>query len=131
AAVVLHPRTPLRTGLLLVPTLGWRELARVADGTRLKPRLRSRAEQILAERATEISTGERAALARIAGRPVIKALRGCGDVKVVSSLLDNPRLLEEDVSIIAKNRESPPRVLSAVAASARWRERRGIKMALA
>ena len=130
-ALALHLRTPLPTGLLLVPTLGWRDLARLADNVRLNPRLRTRAEQVLVERAGELSTGERAALARIAGKPVIKALRGCADAAVVSCLLDNPRLLEEDVSLIVKNRDSPSRVLSAVAASARWNGIRGIKMALA
>ena len=130
-ATVLRPEVPLSIALRLLPTLLWRDIARVMEDVRLYPPLRARAEQILAERLQEMTAGEKISLARIASCVLIRSLRESYDARVIGALLGNPRMIEEDVMIIARNESSPASVLSVVARSERWGGHYQVKLALA
>jgi hypothetical protein len=131
AAITNHPAAPTDLAMNMVSSLFWRDLVRVAENYRLYPPLRRRAERILAERLAELSEGEIIALARIAGRPLIGALRKLTTPRITAALLGNPFLVEEDVLTICRTDTTSPESLSEVARSDRWRARRSIRLALA
>src|SRR5262249_44622317 len=128
---VLRPELPLAAGLPLLGSLRWRDLARVMDDVRLFAPLRARAEQLLAERIEEMTSGEKVTLARLASRVLIRRLRDSYDARVVAALLSNPRAIEEDALRIARSESSPQSVLAALSRSGRWAERHAIRRALA
>lgn len=130
-AIVCRPRAPQSVALRLLPSLRWRDLARIMDDMRLRPSLRTRAQQLLAGRLEEMTPGEQAALARIASRALVEKMRGSIDAKVIAALLCNPRLVEADVITIATSEETPAAALSAVARSERWAGRYRVKTSLA
>jgi hypothetical protein len=128
---ILRPELPLAAGLPLLGSLRWRDLARVMDDVRLFAPLRARAEQLLAERIEEMTTGEKVTLARLASRVLIRRLRDSYDARVITALLSNPRAIEEDALRIARSESSPQSVLAALCRSERWAERHAIRLALA
>ena len=127
---VRDPSTPVGVGMRLVGALFWRDLVEVSRDPRLHPPLRRRAEGLLAERASDLTEGELVALARVADRPVISALAGCGRARVVAALLGNPRVREDDVLAMCRTAGGSD-VLSSVAACHRWRASRAVRLALA
>jgi hypothetical protein len=131
AAIVLHPRTPRASAMNLVSFLWWRDLARVADRAKLAPPLRRTAERLLASRLQEMALGEKISLARIAGRGVLSALRRDGDPMVVRALLQNPRLVEDDVLAIASGTATAPSTLRTLAEGERWVARPAVRKAIA
>lgn len=128
--LVFHPATPSAASMHLVHFLFWRDLARVSDNFRLPPPLRRAAENLLKERVQDLALGERTALARIAGRPLIGVLRNEGNEMVISALLTNSRLTEEDLLLMC-NTTSSPKALTLVGQSERWRTRHAVRLALA
>lgn len=131
AAIVLHRKTPRASAMNLVSFLWWRDLARVTDHAGLAPPLRRAAEHLLAARLQEMALGEKIALARIASRGVIYALRRDGDPMVIRALLKNPRLVEEDVLAIAAGTATRPSVLRALAEEERWIARPSVRKSIA
>jgi len=131
ATMVMHPRTPRILALNLAGRLWWRDLARVSDAVGLAAGLRRAADRLLALRMREMAVGERIALARIAGRGIISALRADPDPAVIRTLLLNPRVVEEDVIGIAAGRETPGVVIGALAESPRWASRPPVRKAIA
>jgi hypothetical protein len=130
AGLVNHPSTPSATCLHLVNFLFWRDLVKVADNFRLRAPLRRAAENLLRDRLQDLALGERITLARIAGRGIINALRNESNEMVVSALLNNPRVVEEDLLLLC-NRSHSPKVLSTIGQASRWRARPSVRMALA
>lgn len=130
AGLVCHPSTPSAASLHMLPFLFWRDLARVSDNFRLPPPLRRAAENLLKERLQDLALGERMALARIAGRALICVLRNESQEMVISALLNNPRMTEEDLLLMCNTSRSP-KVLTRVGQSERWRARPPVRLALA
>jgi hypothetical protein len=130
AALVGHAHTPKVRALNLVKFLFWRDLARIIGATHLLPPVRRMAEVVLKDRLHEISLGERITLARLAPREVIKSLRLEHNTRVVQALLENPKLTEEDVMVIANGVRSPPALLTLVARADRWMSRRQVRLAI-
>ncbi len=130
AALAVNPATPPAFAMNLVGTLFWRDLLRIAENYRVYPPLRRRAEQLLSERCAEMTEGEMVALAHIVGRFLIKALSQSERPRVVSALLGNAHLVEEDVVAIARSSATPPEILRAVARSDRWSSSRAVRLAL-
>jgi len=130
AAMVAHPHTPKTLAMSLVKYLFWRELARLVSNAQVDPMVRRMSEVTLRDRLHEITLGERIALARMAPREVIKALRSETDEQVMRALLENPRLTEEDVILVAGSVKTPPKILVLVARSERWTSRRPVRLAL-
>ncbi len=75
--------------------------------------------------------GERTAAARGRNRQLLDRLMHDRDPRVITALLDNPRIVERDVIRIAAMRPTAPEVLERIAAHARWCGRYRIRKALA
>ncbi|MGH9750727.1 MAG: hypothetical protein ACRD5D_03125 [Candidatus Polarisedimenticolia bacterium] len=131
AAMVLHPATPRTLAMNLVGFLWWRDLVRVSEQPLLAPPLRRAAERLLGTRLPEMALGEKVTLARLAGRGIIAALRREGTPLVVRALLQNPRLIEEDVLAITASQRSAGEVLRAIAEEPRWSTRPPVQKAIA
>jgi 1,6-anhydro-N-acetylmuramate kinase len=129
--LVLHPNMPLALALRLAPALGWRDLVELASDQRLRASLRRSAERDLAGRVEQLTLGEQIALARDAPPLVARRLLTSEDPRVLVSLLDNRRLVEQDAVRIACASETPPEVLTRLAGHSRWRGRRAVGLALA
>ncbi len=130
AGLVNHPSTPAATSLHLINYLFWRDHVKIADSFRLRPQLRRAAENLLRDRLQDLALGERITLARIAGRGVINALRTESNEMVVSALLNNSRVVEEDLLVLC-NRSRSTKVLTTIGQSPRWSARPTVRMALA
>jgi hypothetical protein len=131
ARVVLNPRAPRGLSLRLVSSLYWRDLADVSTGPTVAGAVRVRAEANLRDLLPDLRLGERITLARIATPLVLTTLLSDSDARVLEAALVNPRLREEDL-VTALRRDSASRALAEVcAASARWKERYAVRLALA
>ena len=129
-ALVNHPHTPLPDALNLVKFLFWRDLNQVAVNFQLAADVRHYAEQILFQRLPAMAAGEKITLARLAAGQVLKALRHDKDPSVIQALLENPRLVEDDVLYLASQQRTPAPVLEAVARDPKWSARREVRIAL-
>jgi len=131
AALAVHPRTPGTIGVLVLSSLGWRDLADVAQGPRVAPQVRRMAERRLTICLEEMAQGERISLARMAGRGLIAALCEDDSARVIAALLQNPRLLENDVLRLVSRFSAPGPVLRTVAHSDRFGPRREVQKCIA
>ena len=81
----------------LMATLPWLSLVHLAQTPRTPPRVRRQAERKLLQRLPQMSLGETIALARLAHRPLLPSLIATDLPQVQLAVLDNPRLVENDV----------------------------------
>jgi hypothetical protein len=125
-----HPGTPLPIARLMVNHLYWKDLREVADNLRINPVVRKAAEELLKVRLESMTLGERISLARNATRGLIEPLRDIGEVEVLTALLGNPRLVENDVVWMAGNEESPGELLELLSNHPVWGRRFPIRLAL-
>lgn len=125
-----HPRTPRALALRLVPTLYWRDLARVAGDTAVHPLVRRAAEKRILQRLPALAVGERVSLARSASPGLVPALRLDPTPRVLAALLENPRLTEGMIVPLAANERAAPACLSRLARDRRWGVRRTVRVAL-
>ncbi len=79
----------------------------------------------------DVPLGNRRALARGRDRNVLDRLMHDRDHRVISILLDNPRIVERDVVRIAAMRPTRHEVLRCIAGHARWSTRYRVRKALA
>lgn len=77
-----------------------------------------------------LTLGERKALARRPTRQVLEKLLADPDPSVIRLLLNNPKVIEDDVVRLAARRPNRPDVLAEIAKSPRWAHRRRVRMAL-
>ncbi|MCG6949973.1 MAG: hypothetical protein LJE93_13765 [Acidobacteria bacterium] len=89
----------------LMATLPWTSLLSLSQSPRTPPVVRRQAERKLLSLVSSMSLGERIALARRAHREIFRVLVGAGDEQVLCALLDNPRLVENDILVILNTRE--------------------------
>ncbi len=129
-ALVSHPNTPLAEAMNLVKFLFWRDLNLVAQNFLLPTEVRHRAESVLFQRLPAMAVGEKISLARLAAGQVLKALRLDKDPKIIQALLENPRLVEEDVLYLVSQARTPAPVLESVARDPKWAARREVRIAL-
>jgi hypothetical protein len=125
-----HPRTPRALAVQLVAGLYWRDLAALGIDPRVHPLVRRSADRRLHERLPGLAVGEKIALARRASAFLVSALRFDPSPRVVTALLENPRLTEAQLLPLASHERANPRCLEALAASTRWATRRGVRAAL-
>ena len=128
--LVAHPRTPRTLALSFVAGLYWRDLAALGIDTRVHPLVRRVADRRLQERLPGLAVGEKIALARRASATLVGALRLDPNPRVVTALLENPRLTEAQLVPLASHERANPRCLAALAASPRWASRRAVRTAL-
>lgn len=129
-ALALHPATPRADALRLLEDLPWRDLADVGREARTPAPVRFAANRRILERLPKLTLGEKAALARLADRPLLAALLDDGSVDVLAPLLSNPRLLEEDLTTWLLVRRPAEAQLALLARSERWMERTAVRAAL-
>jgi len=129
-ALATHPRTPRTLALRLVPTLYWRDLARLAADASVHPIVRRAGEKRILERLPALAVGERVGLARSASPGLVSALRLDPSPRVLGALLENPRLTEGMLVPLAANERAAPACLSRLARDRRWGARRAIRVAL-
>lgn len=129
--VALHPRTPEVAAITLIPTLPWPDLLSVGLEMRIRPTVRRAAERQLLARLPGLSAGEKVAIARRASSGVIEVLRHDPTPRVIAALLDNPRLTEGFVEVLARSESAPPPILELLARDRRWGLRHGLRYALA
>jgi len=129
--LALHPAAPTRLALRLTPQLGWRDLVEIASDPRRSAVLRRAAERDLEARVEQLTVGEQIALARGAPAAVARSLLGSGEARVLASLLDNPRLREQDVVGIASAADAAPELLARLAGHPEWGGRHAVRLAVA
>lgn len=116
-------------GLLI--TLPWTSLLQLAQAPHVAPAVRRQAERRIRDRVPAMTLGEKVALARRAHRPIFPVLVETRDPAVLTALLDNPRLVENDVLVMLHLRRPPPELFPAVARHYRWGPSRAVRRALA
>ena len=130
AAFVNHPRAPRGDALNFVKFLFWRDLNRTILNFRAPPEVRHAAESNLMQRLPGLTVGEKMTLARTTGGQVLKALRLEGDGRIIRSLLENSRTVEEDVLFLVSRPRCPTPVLEMVAQNVKWHTRKEVRIAL-
>jgi len=129
-ALAAHRNTPRGEALSLVETLFWRDLGCLSADARVHPGVRRAADTQLLRRLPEMALGERADLARTAGRGTLAALRLDPEPRVIGALLDNRFSTEPDIVCAAGHTRARPEVLEVIAGHPRWSLRPGVRAAL-
>jgi hypothetical protein len=128
--IAMHPRTSEILALRLVQGLFWRDLSALGADTRLHPRVRRSADQLLVARLPELAVGEKVSMARRAGPGLLAHLRHDPNPRVIGAMLDNPRLTEDILAPVAHSAATPGPVLALIAADRRWGLRYGLQVAI-
>lgn len=126
-----HPRTPEVRALRFVSGLFWKDLLELASDNRVRPRLRRAAERHLLERIPGLGAGEKVSIARRAGPLLVSQLRHDPEPRVVTALLENPRLTEGGIVPLASSETTKPEILALVARHPKWGIRYAIRVSLA
>jgi len=104
----------------LLGTLPWTSLLTVAQTPRTPPVVRRQAERKLVTQLQSMTLGEKIALARRAHRAIFRVLIATGDGQVLSALLDNGRLVENDILVMLNTATPPPEFFAELARHRRW-----------
>lgn len=129
-ALVMHPHTPGALSMQFLKFLTWREMLAVSDDLHLPTPLRALAEQLVAERLSQLPPAEKARLARNASRAIVAAFLRTRNAQVIGELLANPRLAERDVMTLARDETTPQAVLGTIARHGQWGRRYAVRLAL-
>ena len=122
---------PVGRAMDLLATLPWTSLVALAQNPRTPPVVRRQCEKRLVNGLLSMSLGEKVALARRVHRPLVRHLIASGDGQVLSALLDNPKLCEEDVQLMINTVRAPAEFYTTVARHPRWGQCYGVRQALA
>jgi hypothetical protein len=104
----------------LLGSLAWSSLIAVAQSPKTPPLVRRQAERKLILQVPSMTLGEKIAMARRAHRALFPALIAGGDDKILTALLDNPRLVETDLVVLLNTGQPPIEFIFAVARHHRW-----------
>jgi hypothetical protein len=104
----------------LLATLPWTSLLSLSQAPRTPPVVRRQAERKLLAQLVSMALGEKIALARRAHRALFRVLIKTGDGQVLSALLNNPRLVENDILVILNTSEPPPDFFGELASHRKW-----------
>jgi len=111
-------------------TLPWTSLIALAQAPKTPPVVRRQAEQRILTQFITMALGEKVALARRAHRAIFGALITTGEGSVLSALLNNPRLVENDILIMLNTSEPPPEFFAALARHHKWGQYFQVRRAL-
>lgn len=114
----------------LLGSLTWASLLAVAQAPKTPPLVRRQAERKLLLQIPTMTLGEKIAVARRAHRAILPALIATRDEKVLTALLDNPRIVENDLVVIINTGSPPTEFVVAVARHRRWASLGGIRRAI-
>jgi len=114
----------------LIGTLSWAALIALAQTPKTPALVRRQAERKLILQVPTMSLGEKIAMARRAHRALFPALiTGCDD-QILAALLDNPRLVENDLVVLINTGNPPVEFISVVARHHRWGKCYGLRKAI-
>lgn len=125
-----YPGFNFSRALDLLATLPWVSLLTISQAPKTPPVVRRHAERKLVSQMLTMALGEKIALARRAHRALFPSLTGSGDEQVLAALLNNPRLVENDILVILNTVEVPVSFLAELARHSRWSTYRGVRRAL-
>lgn len=125
------PGMPFARAMSLMATLPWTSLLALGQNPRVPPLVRRQAEKKLAQTVQKMSLGEKIALARRAHRPLLPQLMRLGEVAVLEALLDNPRLVENDLLVLLRSEDLPETFMRAVSRHHRWGTHYRVRRAIA
>ena len=128
--LVQHPHTPRLDALTLLRQLFVFDLVRVCLHPAAPPEIRRVAEELLAERAAQLPTSGKLALARRGPARVAGALLAEGHGDVLPVVLVNPFLNEAQVLRVLARMSTPKQVIVAVAEHPKWSVRYSVRLAL-
>jgi hypothetical protein len=111
-------------------TLPWTSLVALAQAPKTPPVVRRQAERRILTQFSTMALGEKIALARRAHRAIFGPLITTGDGQVLSALLNNPRLVENDILVMLSTTEPPPEFFSALARHNKWGQYFQVRRAL-
>jgi hypothetical protein len=111
-------------------TLPWNSLIALAQAPKTPPVVRRQAERRVLTQFINMALGEKVALARRAHRAIFGALITSGDSKVLSALLNNQRLVENDILVMLNTSEPPPEFFAALARHHKWGQYFHVRRAL-
>ena len=104
----------------LMATLPWTSLLTLSQSPRTPPVVRRQAERRLLAQLASMSLGEKIALARRAHREIFRVLIETGDGQVLSALLNNPRLVENDILVILNTSQPPAEFFGELSSHRKW-----------
>jgi hypothetical protein len=104
----------------LLATLPWTSLLSLSQSPRTPPVVRRQAERKLLAQLASMALGEKIALARRAHRALFQVLIGTADGQVLSALLNNPRLVENDILVILNTSKPPLEFFGELASHRKW-----------
>ena len=125
-----HPGMNFSRAADFIGTLPWASLLNLAQAPRTPPVVRRHAERKLLSHLPSMALGEKIALARRAHRALFRSLTASGDEQVLVALLNNPRVVENDILVIINTGDPPPGFLAELARHTRWATYRGIRRAI-
>jgi hypothetical protein len=128
--LVRHPSTPEVHALRFVAGLFWKDLVDIGTDLRVRPRIRRAADRHLVNRLQGLAVGERIGIARRAGPSIIPQLRSDPEPRVISALLENPRLTEGSLMVVTASESANPKALAMVARHRKWGSRYAIRVAI-
>lgn len=114
----------------LLGTLPWSSLLAVAQAPKTPPLVRRQAERKLIFAVPSLSLGEKVAMARRAHRALFPTLISSGDDKILTALLDNPRLVENDLVVLVNTGDPPLDFIGTVARHQRWGRSYAVRRAI-
>lgn len=129
-ALAIHPATSRPDALHVLEDLSWRDLAAVAREVRTPQPVRQAAGRRLLELLRRLSTGEKSALARIAGRDLFQALLEENEPMVLEALCQNARLTPDDLVRWLTVGRVTSASLEKLAATPRWAHRPPVREAI-
>ncbi len=104
----------------LLGSLTWSSLIAVAQSPRTPPLVRRQAERKLILQVPSMALGEKIAVARRAHRTLFPALIAVRDDRILTALLDNPRVVENDLVVLMNSGRPSVEFITAVARHHRW-----------
>jgi hypothetical protein len=122
---------PFARTMTLLATLPWTSLLNLAQSPSAPPVVRRHAEKKLLGNLPRMSLGEKVALARRAHRPLFGMLISSADVQVLVALLNNPRLVENDILVILNTASAAPEFFATLAKHQKWGHYYGVRRGLA
>jgi hypothetical protein len=114
----------------LLSTLPWVSLLSISQTPKTPPVVRRHAERKLVSQLFSMALGEKIALARRAHRALFRALAASGDEQILLAMLNNPRVVENDILVILNTVDVPAGYLAELARHSRWGTYRGVRRAV-
>src|SRR5216683_3723440 len=129
-ALATHPRTPRHITIPMLRRLFTFDLMQVALAPTVAADVKRAAEEQILNRLESLSSGERISLARRASGRVAAALLLDKESRVISTALDNSRLVEASVVTVLMKHDAPESLFVLVSGHPKWSLRGEVQVAL-